>query len=534
MFLDHCATMADAETDSDLFRIAIGGYQDICIETAQLITLPVKPPPSMELPHAAFSATPLSATPSRQDISATPISATPSRPAIPAGVFSVPTFSERFHGLSHDMDITSSFVAFPAFVVHSLTCIRLASIILYATASLPAAIRRRGSIMEPFIDLAMRFNLLARGLDRGSYPTTPPAGAATFQYESSWHMIISGIFDISSWWEKQGRAALGEFPASPTQEFVHGLRCMSDLNALCRDMLHKGVLISGFKTNEWVFLNLLCSSLVAESARMLAAAGTIAATHLLDIPNEQNENQRRIWKTTWDANMYGLRKVHSYATLTSTSQYDGIGAHEEDPTHKVYMPTFDGTLSAQLLGAIDHIVSAKSKGPISFAHIETLSTPIPVAAVGEMTAFDYCRRGFLIMLMRFGDVRQAEERVPLALRNYIPVMRWDVLVTGKGTKEGPGGGTHGSSEGLVDVEARPEWTPMSVCVREEEDSVTKFEYPHGAVHLTAHLVEFIRPVAFPYRHKPKRKFDAQVRTYIVNPATWGPLGSLREKETLGD
>jgi hypothetical protein len=488
--------MSSGAADSGLIhRLANGGYDDICIELSQYGWL------------SEFAA-----------------AGGPSPCCIPPTVFCIPSFTERFHGIAHDSDISSSFVAFPAFVLHSLNSIRLASIVLYASASLPRELRKSGSVMEPFIDLGMRLNLLARGVDHG--------------VNEHWHMAVSGIIDIAAWWERQCRIpgeageAGGAGGAAGAAAVPIRLGCMVRLNEWCSDMMAGKVdAVAGFRPDEWTFMNLLCSSLVAETSRLLAAAGTIGATHLLDIPHESNTIQRKAWRLSWDANMFTLRKIHAYATLTSVSQYEGIGAHETDPG-KVYMPRFDGTVASQLLSAIDQIVSETHSGGLSFAYMARLSTPIPVDTVDEMCAYHFCRRGFLILLMRLADLRDAQEAVPLSLRTYMPLLQWDILVAGKGMSI-----QSQRLEGCIDLGAAPQWMPLGVCVKEEDDKTVKYEYPHGGVHLSSHLVEFIRPVAYPYKHKPRRSiegkgrsFEGQVRSYIVNPVTWGPLGTTRERD----
>lgn len=455
-----------------------------------------------------------------------------------------------------DRDISSSFIAFPAFVLHSMNSIRLATIVLFAAAGMPKLLRTRGSVIDPFIDLAMRMQILARGMDRGSEFADP-------QWDSSWHMVVSGIYDIGAWWEKHAKKDTrhkgGEIEVEiEVQVQVHILQCVQDLNAACEILLSGAashVQTAYMSPEEWTFLTLVCSSLVSETARLMAAAGTIASSHLSDFPQEDNPQQLKAWRLSWDANMYTLRKVHAYATMTSVSQHEGIGRHEHDPD-QVYIPTFDGTLAHQLLVAIDAIV-AKEHAPhhhaFSLSGMQRLSSPIPTHSVPASAAFNFCRRGFLILLLRFGNLREAEQRLPLSQRMYMPLLRWDILVAATGL-----GVRCEKLHGSVDTAAEPRWTPIKILISEDPGADRPLNrcvaYDHGALHMSAHVVEFIRPLTLPYkaqtrdpkssssrtlrstasREQPTQapRFSGQVRTFIVNPATWGPLGIMKQGGNL--
>lgn len=200
---------------------------------------------------------------------------------------------------------------------------------------------------------------------------------------------------------------------------------------------------------------------------------------------------------------------------------------------------------------------------------ELADGPVRTAEVNWAVAWEFCTFGFLMMAVASAPYRS--RRRPLL---YLPPCRWDVLVASRGMVLDPA-----CMAVPFDVRsAEFRWERTHVVVRDDgKDSggeLSRAGFRGGALHLTAHTVESIRPLSFALaaahqpsssfssaarrrnRHQhqglasrrwekksgggggggggggaaaadpPPRRFQAQVRTVLVNPAAWSFFGAM--------
>jgi len=121
-------------------------------------------------------------------------------------------------------------------------------------------------------------------------------------------------------------------------------------------------------------------------------------------------------------------------------------------------------------------------------------------------------------------LRQEGPRRPLLLSPFPaqrPVLRFDALCCSQPLTDD----SLSAFASPVDCSRVGLWRGLSVMAKLDDEHITK-RYPLGAVHLTAHTIEHIRPVNLP-RARPytaSDPLDGQLRTIIADTAAWGRIG----------
>jgi hypothetical protein len=477
-----------------------------------------------------------------------------------SGYFMIPNFTERFHGWNDDTDHSSALVAFSAFINHALNCVRIGRIMIYSCASTSEARRK---VLHPFIDLALRFKNIAQGLDMTQRNVPEPeemTGEAGGHPSSAWSRVVSGILDVRAWWKKQ--ILDSTTPATRSSLTPATLKVFRDLNHALRNVYRSGVKEGeGFDEHVWWMVGHLACILLSSSAKMINAAATVSSTHLYEYGGTEDvaTPTRNVWKKAWDANMYMLKSTASL--YASTCQFEGIG--RVDAEH-VWMPNFDGSLTKimdRCYSFIIHIDEEKEKlaanaarAGVEMAQLATsrmqrkkggrasfnvndvpifssADSPVAFVKVKVAQAYEFSRRGMLFLMIRMADERRRWEMLSAEHIDMLPVVRWDAIVGHSGMPL-----SRREMTKPIDIANEPSWIGLTIRMRQpvsdeggagtgavlEVEEIK--EYAYGGVLFAPHIIELFRPARFAFVDS-RNSFKAQVYTVVVNPSTWGHLGS---------
>lgn len=482
--------------------------------------------------------------------------------------------------------------------------------------------------LTQLVDLAEAVHRVAASLDL----TFVRAGD---EKATVWASVLHGVESIAEWWASQLRE--GAYPPDLDMadvSVIAGARLMpcsyvpaaARLNAWVCEALRGGLLEApggppqAELAGEWSTLSLLASSLMSETSRMLAAAGAVASTHVVVLPRGDCEGVKSIWRTCWDAGMDFLVSNAHMVSHAGVSQAVGLGRLPATSANaaRVHIPTFNGwasralsllltfakqrrhTFGRRATAIADSGTEGGAGGPASpppesaaeylrrrrqldpwppepgpkerrgDSMAELADGPVRTAEVNWAVAWEFCTFGFLMMAVASAPYRS--RRRPLL---YLPPCRWDVLVASRGMLLDPD-----CMAVPFDVRsAEFRWERTNVVVRDDGDEsggeLSRAGFRGGALHLTAHTVESIRPLSFAlsaahqptsfsaaarrrhrrqnqdqHRHhhqhpglasrrwekkggsgaaaadQPPRRFQAQVRTVLVNPAAWSFFGVM--------
>lgn len=291
---------------------------------------------------------------------------------------------------------------------------------------------------------------------------------------------------------------------------------------------------------RWAHFLTVVSFMVSDTCRMLAAAGTVSTTTTSRLLQREEDAERvveRHWRVWWDAVMQLLWTPEGGAppqgTISCISQFFGIGRCEED---RVVAPTLDGELSAALDAAVRHLRGVhRSVSESSFVRSgceapaapttpprlppqpspETVNAAVPSRLVRPAPAFAFSVEGFLALALHFAGSPRPGARFPPAR----PMLRFDTVVWSPAEDGGERGGPFSAP---IDCGSVFEWKGISVSAKYSGKVVSR-RYPLGAIHLSAHTVEHIRPVRLQRRGAP---FETVLRSVVADPAAWGALGGV--------
>jgi hypothetical protein len=346
---------------------------------------------------------------------------------------------------------------------------------------------------------------------------------------------------------------------------------------------------AGQAAASWSLLALLSSALMAETSRMMAGLGAIMGTYIACVPRfRERDRARASWRIAWDASMAFFKQPENVASPVGLSQYVGMGKlAADDPAApaRVRFPVLNGQLSKALgikiefarlvrdaffqrLGHPDQ-PAAWPREPLIADEALTHKTAavVPLHPVDEKDAWEYSI--YSVMMISLASVGLRSRRRALI---YLPPFRWDTLIISRSFLAHPS-----AVEAPVDVATAPfcwEVTRVmsrqsareaggsgaaakarerSKCARsdsdqeaddddEESERVVRHGYAGGAIHVSAHTAELVRPVSFAYVLSSRRarkaarafapevaahgRLHAQIRSVVANPCAWGPLGSL--------
>jgi len=482
--------------------------------------------------------------------------------------FEVPTFTERMHGWNDDTDITSSLVALPAFIMHSINGMRLAKLLIYTSAAISQdSTEEVTHILNPVVDLSMEFVKLARAFDQDLC--------------SNVKIIIEILGRISNWW----KVRITESRIGEDMSKVVTLNIMDRLHKKLARVASNADNVppqeAEFHNHMWWLVGQIMSAFLSSTTRMMAAANAMVCTYLTSFPpvgHEDDETTRKLWKFAWDANMYYL--TTSGMSMTTECQYRGLGKIDDST---VMMPIFDGTLTRELEAAVryrlmfdthPHEFKAKTRMVTSaalrvfdnsgqvepdmvFPEIGPGTAGARAAAAGggggggggevgraagcvdveevnfeslhlretrEETAYEFCRKVFTLFVIRGQVLREMEENVGNV---YLPPVRWDTVFCTRNI----------SKQALtIDMSRPPEWLPLFVRFSQggfvHTLNPSRIPYKCGVFN-TGHYVEILRvgqwkTTGSTSKRKHKRTevkvVKVQVRTTVVNPVFWGAFG----------
>ena len=417
-----------------------------------------------------------------------------------------------------------------------------------------------------------------------------------------WSAVYGNTAAVVEWWRRQIRR--GSFPpgsdlddpdllASAHLAPFSYIPCIADLNLWVQDAWagglsrYPGAEPYGPAAASWSMVAMLASSLLAEVCRMLAGLGVVTSTHVTAVPKlRQRELAKVSWRVCWDVSMGFFKQPDHVVTAVGISQHVGQGRVSD---RTVRCPSLNGRIS-KAFGEQLHFARRVRDAFLLRRDGKLASWPeereadellraltIPLAYIPETDAWEFSSYGF--MMLSLASVGPRSRRRPLL---YLPPFRWDVLLVARhymtqpraieapvdiasaqftwestnvmvranadGSGSGKGDVTHAALkrtlQSVFEAEEAEQATEVLDAAAAEGKRVIREPFLGGALHVTSHTVEAIRPLSFEYVGSSRRarkvaarnnadsspgatgRLHAQVRSVVVNPCAWGSLAAV--------
>jgi hypothetical protein len=227
-------------------------------------------------------------------------------------VFKLPTFCDRYLGWNGETDpALSCLVAATGFMAKSVNAARLGCKLLKAINVY--ALLKHADAVSPLVDLCWSVQQVVTGLDMSAHPRPQDMRAPSLKgggaqgdaartspcpppsFLALWEGIVRAVRELAGWWHRQLRQGAPQEDAGCTT-YVCYVPCVSNLvrslSAAGRDC-----------AVDCAEVLALVTELLAETSRMLAAAGAMASAFVSKVPVLDSDDLVAQWRACWDMNM---------------------------------------------------------------------------------------------------------------------------------------------------------------------------------------------------------------------------------------